>query len=108
MMANGERSRRTCALGLAILTACAAAAAGADAPTKTRAELEGRARGTNGLTPTDKVHCTWPVESPIDFGQLKPGARVPDLPPAYTNAGKEFDLNAALARRPSLVVMWRG
>ena len=55
------------------------------------------------------------VDSPVDFRQLKPGAKVPKLPPVFSEAnmsmdpnGKTVDLNGAFANRPTLLVMWRG
>ena len=81
----------------------------------TNAEMEGRGRGTRGIVPTDKISIAAPVESPVDFGQLKAGARVPALPPLFDErnirmdpTGECFDLNKALLERPTLLVFWRG
>jgi hypothetical protein len=76
--------------------------------------LEGR-RGTQGLSPIGKILAAHPVESPVDFGQLKPGCTLPKLPMLVQAnaddekaAGTPFDLNAALADRDTVLIFWRG
>jgi hypothetical protein len=76
--------------------------------------LEGR-RGTQGLSPIGKILAAHPVESPVDFGQLKPGCPLPKLPMLVQAnaddekaAGTPFDLNAALAGRDTVLIFWRG
>ena len=103
-----------CSLACALLLVEAASAAEFQR-TRTRAEQLGLARGTQGLLPTYRIWAAEMVDSPVDFRQLKPGAKVPKLPPVFSEAnmsmdpnGKTVDLNGAFANRPTLLVMWRG
>jgi hypothetical protein len=99
-----------------ILSACATAQEPPDAAAELLrlARLEGRDR-TASLAPINKVSAPRPEESPVDFGQLKPGQPVPKLPALFptTNPGMAegkptYDLNAAFAQRDTVLVFWRG
>ena len=90
-------------------------AASSAEPQRTRAEQLGLTRGTQGLVPTYRIWAAEMVDSPVDFRQLKPGAKAPKLPPVFSETnmsmdpnGKTVDLNEAFAKRPTLLVMWRG
>ncbi|HHH76098.1 MAG TPA: hypothetical protein ENL03_03625 [Phycisphaerae bacterium] len=72
-------------------------------------------KGSKGLFPINKIHSARAVESPVDFGQLKPGMKVPTLPhlfpitnPNMDSEGQTFDLNAAMLKKPTLIIFWRG
>ena len=69
-----------CSLACALLLVEAASAA---EPQRTRSEQLGLTRGTQGLVPTYRIWAAEMVDSPIDFRQLKPGAKVPKLPPVF-------------------------
>jgi len=99
-----------------ILSACAAAQEPPNAAAELirLAKLEGRGN-TASLAPINKVSAPRPEESPVDFGQLKPGQPVPKLPALFpaTNSGMAddgdtYDLNAAFAHRDTVLVFWRG
>ncbi len=92
------------------------AEAGTTAPTKEeRLRRKRLGLSSTAQVPSGKITINEIVESPVDFGQLKPGAQVPRLPVLFASVnrrmdpkGKTFDLNAAIRQRPAFIVFWRG
>ena len=54
-----------------------------------------------------KVHDLTPPDSPFNWGQAKAGAKLPPLE-LTTSKGDSFDLNAAISKKPTVLVLYQG